>query len=116
MTASTSSAAQVVEFQLLKVQGDTALDLTAPAIALNMHGSFQLSVGGSSSVLAPGEAASLDAEGVLGNGRGRALHRRRDPDATLARPRLMFMMTDVGIPREPRPCDASRGGDEGWPT
>lgn len=62
---STQGSGQGVEFQLLKVGGDTALVLRANAIALSVDGCFQLSVGGSSEEIAPGEAVFLDARGVL---------------------------------------------------
>ena len=62
---STQASGQGVEFQLLKIEGDTALELRAPAVALSVKGSYELSVGGSSITLARGEAAFLDATGVL---------------------------------------------------
>jgi mannose-6-phosphate isomerase len=62
---STQASGQGVEFQLLKVEGDTAVQLTATAIALVVDGSFRLSVGGFSQAVGPGEAVFLDARGVL---------------------------------------------------
>ncbi len=62
---STQGSGQGVEFQLLKIEGDTALELRATAIALAVNGRFRLSVGGSSQTVGPGEAVFLDARGVL---------------------------------------------------
>lgn len=54
-----------VEFQLLAIEGDTAIELESSAIALGLEGRFELSVTGSWLRLARGEAAFLDARGVL---------------------------------------------------
>lgn len=61
----TQTSGMDVEFQLLAIEGDTAIELESSAIALNVEGRFELSVADSSLLLARGEAALLDARGVL---------------------------------------------------